>query len=105
MPDEPKSTVANAQAALEHAAQELLALQERLQALNRSLPVAPDQEAMLEGEIAPDLATELSGCIDCVTEDPLRRAIEMLQHAAAVTSDDLARSFRERQPRRRGARH
>lgn len=92
MPDE--SAVANAQAALTEVARQLLAVQERLQAINRRLPVPLDQAAMLEGKIAPDLATELSCSIAYVTEDPLPRAIETLQHAAVVTPDDLMRSFR-----------
>jgi hypothetical protein len=47
-------TVASAQAALEEIAFELIALQERLESINRRLPVPPDQEAMLEGEIGLD---------------------------------------------------
>jgi hypothetical protein len=63
--------VVRAQAALGEIAFELLALQERLEAINRSLPEPPNLEAMLEGYIAPDLATEVSGRIECVTEDLL----------------------------------
>jgi len=94
-------TVAKAQAALGEAAFELLAIQERLEAINRGLPVPPNQEAMLEGYIAPDLATEVSGCIECITEDTLRQIIGTLQHAATVTARDLVRDFREHQRRRR----
>jgi hypothetical protein len=95
-------TVASAQAALEEITFELIALQERLESINRRLPVPPDQEAMLEGEIAPDVATELSGCIECVTEHTLREAVEMLQQAASVTAHDLIRDFRKqhKEPRR-----
>jgi hypothetical protein len=75
-------------------------MQERLEAINRGLPVPPNQEAMLEGYIAPNLATEVSGCIECVAEDYLRQVIEALQHAATVTPRDLMRDFREQQKRR-----
>lgn len=93
--------VARAQAALGEIAFELLVIQERLVALNRALPVPPDQEAMLADEIPPDLATEVSGCIECITEDYLRKVIEALEQAAGVTARDLERDFRERQKRRR----
>jgi hypothetical protein len=93
--------VAQAQAALGTIAFELLALQERLAAINRSLPVPTNQEAMLEDEVPPDLATEVSGCIECITDDLLRRVIEALEQASRVTARDLMRDFRERQKRRR----
>jgi len=94
-------SVAQAQAALGEIAYQLLILQERLVTINRSLPVPPDQEAMLEGEIAPDVATEVSGCIECVTDDLLRQLVEVVLHAATVTSHDLLRDFMEQQRRRR----
>jgi hypothetical protein len=93
--------VAQAQAALGDIAFELLAIQERLVALNRSLPVPPDQEAMLEDEVPPDLATEVSGCIECIAYDYLRQVIEALEQASRITARDLERDFRERQNRRR----
>jgi hypothetical protein len=94
-------TVAKAQAALQEIAFELLALQERLAAINRSLPVPTNQEAMLEDEVPPDLATEVSGCIECITYDYLREVIEALEQASRVTARELVRDFRERQRRRR----
>jgi hypothetical protein len=93
--------VATAQAELSAITFALLALLERLEAINRRLPVPADQEAMLEGEIAPDVATEVSGCLECVTEDELRRVIESVQHAATVTARDLDLDFRRQQQRRR----
>jgi hypothetical protein len=93
--------VAHAQAALGEIAYQLLSLQERLVTINRSLPVPPDQEAMLEGETCPDVATEVSGCIECVTDDLLRQLVEVVLHAATVTPHDLLRDFMEQQRRRR----
>lgn len=93
-------TIAKAQAALGEIAFELLTLQERLEAMNRGLPLPRNLDAMLEGEVAPDVATEVSGCIECLVEDALRQVIEMLQHAATVTAHDLMRDFREQEKRR-----
>ena len=94
-------TVTKAQKTLGGIAFELLALQERLTEINRSLPIPPNQEAMLEDEVPPDLATEVSGCIECIRDDYLRLVIEALEQAARVTAHDLLRDFRERQKRRR----
>jgi hypothetical protein len=94
-------TVAKAQAALAQIAFELLVIQERMEAINQGLPVPPNQDDMLEGLIAPDLATEVSGRIECIAEDSLRRVIEALQGTAYLTARDLERDFREQQKRRR----
>jgi hypothetical protein len=91
------AVVANLQAELSAIAFELLALQERLEGINRRLPVATDRQAMLDGEIAPDVATEVSGCLECVTEDELKRVIKSVQHAATVTARDLDLDFRRQQ--------
>jgi hypothetical protein len=100
MPDA-VAAVALVQAALREIAFELLALQERLTAIDRRLPVAPEQAAMLEDEIPPDLATDVSGCIECIRDDYLRQVIEALEQASSVTARELERDFRERQKRRR----
>jgi hypothetical protein len=97
----PDDAVSRAQGALAVIAFELLALQERLEAINRSLPIPTNQEAMLEDEVPPDLATEVSGCIECITDDLLRRVIEALEQASRVTAHELERDFRERQKKRR----
>jgi hypothetical protein len=86
--------VARAQAALGEIAFTLLALQEQLEQIDRGLPVSPLQDAMIEGLIAPDLATELSGRIECISEDLLRQVIDALQGAACLTARDLERGFR-----------
>ena len=83
------------------AGREIAALQERLAAINRSLPVPTNLVAMLEDEVPPDLATEVSGCIECIANDYLRELIEALEQASRVTAHDLVRDFRERQRRRR----
>jgi LPS O-antigen subunit length determinant protein (WzzB/FepE family) len=92
---------AKAQGALAQIAFELLVIQERMEAINRTLPVPPNQDAMLEGRIAPDLATEVSGRIEVIAEDYLRQVIGALQGAAYLTPRDLERDFREQQKRRR----
>ena len=95
--------VVRAQAALGEIAFDLLALQERLETINRGLPVPADLDAMLSGYIAPDLATEVSGRIECIAEDYLRLVIQSVQGAACLTAHDLDRSWREDQ-RRHGKR-
>ncbi len=87
--------VGRAQAALGDVVFELLGIQERLQAINRSLPVPPNLDAMLEGYVAPDLATEISGRIECVADDLMRRTIESLQGAACLTARELETAWRK----------
>ena len=94
-------TVTKAQKTLASIAFELLTLQERLTEIERGLPIPPSQEAMLEDEVPPDVATEVSGCIECIRDDYLRQVIEALEEASRVTARDLERDFRERQKRRR----
>jgi hypothetical protein len=89
-------SVAKAQKTLGAIAFELLALQERLTEIDCGLPVPPNQEAMLEDEVPPDLATEVSGFIQCVRDDYLRQVIEAPEQAARVTAHELKRNFRER---------
>jgi hypothetical protein len=97
----PDDAVSRAQGALGKIAFELLELQERLAAINRSLPVPTNLEAMLADDVPPDLATEVSGCIECIRDDYLRVVIEALEQASRVTARDLVRDFRERQKKRR----
>lgn len=67
---------------------------ERLKALHTSLPVSPQEEAMLEGEMEADFATEARALIECVISDRLEPAIGAL---AEVTE------ARRRTARRKGA--
>lgn len=93
--------VGRAQAALGGIAFELIALQERLTEIHRSLPVPADLDDMLEDLVCPDLATEVAGCCECIKDDYLRHVIEALELASRVTSHDLMRDFRARQKNRR----
>lgn len=89
-------TVARAQAALGEAAFDLLALRDRLERINRGLPLPANIDAILEAEAMPDVASALSGCLDCLVNDYLRLAIEMLERAAHVTAADLEQDFKRR---------
>jgi hypothetical protein len=95
------AAVAQAQASLQGIAFDLLALQERLTEIHRTLPVPADLEDMLEDVVCPDLATEVAGCVECIRDDYLRQVIEALELASRVTSHDLMRDFRKRQKNRR----
>ena len=57
---------------------------ERLKALHATLPVSPQEEAMLEGEMEADFATTTRAIIECVIPDRLEPAIQALHEAAAV---------------------
>lgn len=63
---------------------DLRAAVERLKALHASLPVSPQEERMLEGEMEPDFATEARAIIECVIPDRLEPAIEALSQAAGI---------------------
>jgi hypothetical protein len=54
---------------------------ERLKALHAALPVSPQEEAMLEGEMEADFATEVRAIIECVISDRLEPAIGALTEA------------------------
>jgi hypothetical protein len=92
-------TVAKAQAALGEMAFQLLRLSDLLAGINRrlALPPEPILTWMLEGETAPAVAVEVSGCIECVVFDYLPLVIQALQHAATVTAPDLEQDFRDHQ--------
>lgn len=94
-------TVAKAQAALRDMAFQLLGLSDLLSGINRRLPLPPEPALtrMLEGEIAPTTAVEVSGCIECIVFDYLPMVVEALQHAATVTAPDLERDHRNHQER------
>ncbi|MEM7353756.1 MAG: hypothetical protein AAF657_23355 [Acidobacteriota bacterium] len=88
--------VQKAQAALGQIVAELRQIDTRLGALAEALPPSRDEERMLEGEIASDLATEVRGAIGYCREDQLRQLIEFLGAAAAVTAEELASDFARR---------
>jgi hypothetical protein len=86
-------TEKEAQAALAEIALQLVAIEDRLTRIADSLPVLPDQEDMLDHRKPYDLATHLTGTIQCVVADEIRPAIEYLEGAARVTAEDLIREF------------
>lgn len=61
---------------------DLAGLQHRLQTAARDLPRSPDEDAMIEGEIEPDLFTEIRTTINAVNDDQLDLAIDNLLAAA-----------------------
>lgn len=64
---------------------------ERLKALHTSLPVSPQEEAMLEGEVKADFATEARAVIECVISDRLEPAIDALAEVAEAPRKKRAR--------------
>ena len=62
---------------------ELKAIQERLRALQESLPAVPDR-----GEEEMDVVTELRSVLGCVLLDSIGPAIQDLQAVAAHASKD-----------------
>ena len=83
---------------------QLLLFSDLLAGINRQLALPPEAllTDMLEGEIAPSIAVEVSGCIECVIFDYLPQVIEALQHAATVTGPQLERDYWAHQERRDG---
>jgi hypothetical protein len=90
-------TEGEAQAALSAVALELVAIADRLQAIHDELPPSRNRDAMLEHRRPYDVATELSGTIECVLVDQLRTAIEHLEAASRVTAEELRERHREEQ--------
>jgi hypothetical protein len=81
------TTERDAQPALAEIALQLVAIEDRLTRIADSLPTPPDQEDMLEHRKLYDVATELSGMIQCVVADEIRPAIEYLEAAARATAE------------------
>jgi hypothetical protein len=90
------TTEREAQTALAEITLQLVAIEDRLTRIAKTLPVPPDQEDMLEHRKPYDVATELAGMIECVVADEIRPAIEYLEATARVTAEDLIREFGER---------
>lgn len=63
------------------AALDIAALRYRLESLARSLPRSEHENAMFEGEMRPDLLTEIQITIGAVIDDQLNDAYENLVHA------------------------
>ena len=88
-------TEGEAQAALAAVALELVAITDRLQRVHDDLPPSRNREAMLEHRVPYDLATEITGTIECVLADQLRPAMEYLEAASRVTAEGLREQHRE----------
>jgi hypothetical protein len=74
-------TPAEAQVELRAVADQLLAVEDRLRAVWEAVPRSPDEDAMFEGKMAWDLATEVRTVVECVGED-LRRVVESLERVS-----------------------
>jgi hypothetical protein len=84
------------QESLTHLTFELVGIVDRLARLPEALPDSPRREAMEEGEIPTDVATEVLGAVECTLEDDLRPAIQRLERAARATDASLRRDFEGR---------
>ena len=54
-----------------------------LEGIHHRLPVPPEEDAMLQGEMPMNVALEVRTVIECVVHDHLQPAIEELQSAAS----------------------
>jgi hypothetical protein len=84
------------QASLTQITLELVGISDRLARLPGELPDSPRREAMEEGEIPMDVATEVLGAVECTLEDDLRPAVQRLERAAHATDESLRRDFEKR---------
>lgn len=69
-------------AALLEVVLDLVALKTRLHSTARDLPRSPDEDAMLEGDLTPDLFTEIRTTVNAVSGDQFDLAIDNLLCAA-----------------------
>jgi hypothetical protein len=81
-------TEAAAQQALREIVARLETLRARLLSIHASLPVPPQETAMLLGEAEMDVATEVRSVIECVLKDSVQPAIRELQAAASYRPED-----------------
>lgn len=77
-------TPTEAQRELRSIAQDLLAVEDRLWQVWKSVPRSPDEDAMFEGELPWDLATEIRTGVECVAQN-LRRGIESFERTSRAT--------------------
>jgi len=75
---------------------DLVDIVDRLARLPEALPDSPRREAMEEGEIPRDVATEVLGAVECTLEDDLRPAVRRLERASRATDESLLQDFEER---------
>jgi hypothetical protein len=82
-----------AQVELRAVADQLLAVEDRLRAVWVAVPRSPDEDAMFEGRIPWDLATEVRTVVECV-EEALRGVVESLakvSHLPRTSGDEMPR--------------
>jgi len=70
-------------AALRGVVEDLDRIRAQLVDLHATLPVPPEEAAMLVGEVEMDFATEVRSVIECILNDWLRPAIRDLAAAAS----------------------
>lgn len=78
-------------------------MEDRLRRVWESVPRSPDEDAILEGRMPKDAATEIRTALECVLDHRLRTAIQSLEPASRVTDDDLRRELRLDRSSRGGA--
>ena len=88
-------TPAEAQVELRAVADQLLAVEDRLRAVWEAVPRSPNEDAMFEGRIPWDLATEVRAAIECVGEE-LRGVVKSLERVSTMTDEVLRREFQQR---------
>jgi hypothetical protein len=79
-------TPAEAQGELRAVADQLLAVEDRLRAVWEAVPRSPDEDAMFEGKMAWDVATEIRTVVECVEEE-LRGVVKSLERVSRVTGN------------------
>jgi hypothetical protein len=88
-------TPVEAQGELRAVADQLLAVEDRLRAVWEAVPRSPDEDAMFEGRIPWDSATEIRTVVECVEEE-LRGVVESLEQVSRVTGE--AQEWEQRPP-------
>lgn len=90
-------SVSEAQQVLGALSEKLAAIVAALNEVHDGLPAPKLHDGLLEEELAPDLAAELLGAIECVVGDYLAAAIDALAVVAKLTEEELERElWRER---------
>jgi hypothetical protein len=79
---------AAAQDQLQEIVRELATLRAHLLAIHQSLPVPPQETAMLLGEEEMDVATEVRSVIECVLHDSLEPTLRDLREAASYRPEN-----------------
>ncbi len=90
-------TVRRAQRALRGAALQLKGVKVILEEVHRDLPLPPDVDDRLEGELPYNAATDIIGSIECVLHDDIKPAIRSLRAGARSTDAKLRLEFNRRE--------